>query len=497
MQARILKDVGLTDAGAAASFAPGATEGKPLSYAPDGATEDKRYDTRALQQADSAHYLHPATDHQALAQLGARIIVRGEGVYIWDSEGNRILDAMSGLWCVNVGYGRRELADAAYQQLTTLPFYNSFFNTSNVPAIELAQTLSRIAPPGFGHVFYVNSGSEGNDTVVRMVRRYWDLLGQPQRKVIISRRNAYHGSTMAGASLGGMDAMHAQGDLPIPNITHIEQPYHFENGAGIPRDEYGVLVARLLEQKILELGAERVAAFIGEPVQGAGGVIIPPETYWPEIQRICDRYGVLLVSDEVICGFGRLGYWFGCERMGTRPDLITFAKGVTSGYIPLGGVLVGERVGKVLIGKGEEFTHGFTYSGHPVACAVALENIAILSRENLVTRVREDIGPYLKQRFEALSEHPLVGQAEACGMMAALVLVKSKTPLQRFAEELKAGMVCRGHMFDSGVVMRAVGDRMIIAPPLVITRAQVDEMIALIRRSLDLTLKDARQRGWI
>jgi putrescine---pyruvate transaminase len=462
-----------------------------------GTSGTDRYDTLALRAADSAHYLHPATDHQALAEIGARIIVRGDGIYIWDSEGNRILDAMSGLWCVNVGYGRRELADAAYRQLTTLPFYNSFFNTSNVPAIELGSKLAQLSPPGFNYVFFTGSGSEGNDTIVRMVRRYWDLVGQPQRKVIISRRNAYHGSTVAGASLGGMDSMHAQGDLPIPNITHIEQPYHFENGAGLSRDEYGALAARRLEEKILELGADRVAAFIGEPVQGAGGVIIPPDTYWPEIQRICDRYGILLVSDEVICGFGRLGHWFGCERMGTRPDLITFAKGVTSGYIPLGGVLVGERVAKALIEKGEEFAHGFTYSGHPVACAVALENIAIIERERLVSRVRDDIGPYLKRHFEALQDHPLVGQAEACGLMAALVLVKSKAPLERFAEELKVGMVCRGHMFGNGIVMRAVGDRMIIAPPLVITRPQIDEMMALIRRCLDLTLKDVKQRGWI
>jgi len=455
------------------------------------------YDTRALRAADSAHYLHPATDHKLLAEAGARIVVRGEGIYIWDSDGNRILDGMSGLWCVNVGYGRRELADAAYRQLNALPFYNSFFNTSNVPAITLAATLARISPPQFNHVFFAGSGSEGNDTVVRLVRRYWDLMGQPQRKVIISRRNAYHGSTMAGASLGGMEAMHAQGDLPIPNITHIEQPYHFENGAGMAPDEYGRLAARRLEEKIRELGPGRVAAFIGEPVQGAGGVIIPPATYWPEIQRICDRHGILLVSDEVICGFGRLGHWFGCERMGTRPDLITFAKGVTSGYVPLGGVLVAERVARVIIDKGEEFAHGFTYSGHPVACAVANENIAIIEREHLVQRVRDDVGPYLKRHFEALQEHPLVGQAEACGMLAALVLVKNKLPLERFAEDLKVGMVCRGHMFDNGIVMRAVGDRMIVAPPLVITHAQIDEMIGLIRRCLDLTLKDLKQRGWI
>ena len=245
-----------------------------------------QYDTAALQREDSAHYLHPFTEHKSLEKMGARIIVRGDGIYIWDSEGKRILDGMSGLWCVNVGYGRKELAEAAYRQLLELPFYNSFFNTSNIPAIKLATELTRVAPPGFQHVFFTGSGSEGNDTILRMVRHYWASEGQPQRKVIISRINAYHGSTMAGASLGGMDAMHAQGDLPIPNITHIEQPYHFDNGAGLSSEEYGLLAARRLEEKILELGADRVAAFIGEPVQGAGGVIIPPATYWPEIHHV-------------------------------------------------------------------------------------------------------------------------------------------------------------------------------------------------------------------
>lgn len=455
------------------------------------------YDTVALQREDSSHYLHPFTDHQALAAMGARVVVRGEGIYIWDSEGNKILDGMSGLWCVNVGYGRKELADAAYQQLRQLPFYNSFFNTSNVPAIKLASALVEVAPAGFEHVFFTGSGSEGNDTILRMVRRYWDIEGQPQRKIVISRHNAYHGSTVAGASLGGMQGMHEQGDLPIPGIVHIEQPYHFENGNGLSVEEYGVVAARRLEEKILELGPERVAAFIGEPVQGAGGVIIPPSTYWPEIQRICDKYGILLWSDEVICGFGRLGQWFGAQVMGFRPDVITFAKGVTSGYIPMGGVLVGERLGRALIEKGGEFNHGFTYSGHPVAAAVALENLAIVKRERLVERVREDIGPYLKQKFEALMEHPLVGLAESCGLVAGLNLVKSKRPLQTFDPKLAVGMICRGYMFGNGVIMRAVGDRMIIAPPLVITRAQIDEMIGLIRLCLDKTHADLRKRGWL
>jgi putrescine aminotransferase len=406
---------------------------------------------------------------------------------------------MSGLWCVNVGYGQQALIDAATRQLKELPFYNAFFQTATPPAIELAELLAEVTPPQFQHVFFSGSGSEGNDTVLRMVRRYWDILGQPGRQVIISRKNAYHGSTMAGASLGGMSGMHAQGGLPIPGIVHIEQPYWFDNAPdGMSRDDFGVLAAGWLEDKILELGADKVAAFIGEPIQGAGGVIIPPATYWPEIQRICDRHGILLVSDEVITGFGRTGRWFGCETMGFKPDLMTFAKGVTSGYVPLGGVMVGNRVAKVLIEQGGEFNHGYTYSGHPVACAVALANIRLVRELGLVERVREDLGPYLAAGFEQLQAHPLVGEAQTCGLMGALLLVKDKTGRDgrgiAFDAALEVGMICRGHCFANGLIMRAVGDRMIIAPPLVITRAQIDEMLALIRRCLDLTWADVRTR---
>ena len=320
-------------------------------------------DTARIQTLDSAHFLHPFTDFKDLSAKGARVMTRGEGIYVWDSEGVKVLDAMSGLWCVNVGYGRRELADAAHHQMMTLPYYNSFFQTTNVPAVTLAAKLAQLAPNAgersFRHVFYSSSGSESNDSNVRMVRRYWDLLGEPQRKIIISRQNAYHGSTMAGASLGGMSGMHAQGDLPIPNIKHIGQPYYFENARkGETKDEFGIRAAGWLEEEILALGPQRVAAFIAEPIQGAGGVIIPPATYWPEIQRIVDKYGILLISDEVICAFGRLGRWFGYEYFGYKPDLVTFAKAVTSGYIPLGGVMVGDRVAKVLIDKGGEFYNG-------------------------------------------------------------------------------------------------------------------------------------------
>ena len=459
-------------------------------------------DTAHIQALDSAHFLHPFTDFKDLNARGARVMTRAEDIYVWDSEGKKVLDGMSGLWCVNVGYGRKEIADAAYQQMMTLPYYNSFFQTTNVPAARLAARLASLAPNvgdrSFNHVFFSSSGSESNDSNVRMVRRYWDLLGQPQRKVIIGRLNGYHGSTMAGASLGGMSGMHAQGDLPIPNITHIDQPYYFENGKpGESAEDFGLRAAGWLEAKILELGADKVAAVIAEPVQGAGGVIIPPSTYWPEIQRIVDQYGILLISDEVICAFGRLGHWFGYEKFGYKPDLVTFAKAVTSGYVPLGGVMVGNRVADVLIEKGGEFNHGYTYSGHPVACAVALANLDIMERERLPQRVHDDIGPYLALRFKELQEHPLVGDAETCGFVGGLVLVKNKQTRERFNGDLGVGMVCRGHCFGNGLIMRAVGDRMIIAPPLTMTHAQIDEMMDLIVKCLDLTHADVAENGWL
>ena len=455
--------------------------------------------TQQWQAADAAHFLHPFTDHAALAQRGARVIVRGDGIYLWDSDGQRLLDAMSGLWCVNVGYGEPALVDAATRQLRELPFYNAFFQTTTKPAIALAEALSGIAPPGFAHVFFTNSGSEANDTVVRMVRRYWDVTGRPERQVVISRRNAYHGSTMAGASLGGMAAMHAQGGLPIPGIEHIEQPYWWDHGRplGLSRDDFGVAAARWLDAAIERIGAHRVAAFIGEPVQGAGGVIVPPPTYWPEIERICRRRDILLVADEVITGFGRSGRWFGCDAMGFTPDLISFAKGVTSGYMPLGGVLVGDRVARALIDRGGEFTHGYTYSGHPVACAVGLANLALIGELGLVERVRDDLAPCLADTYAALADHPLVGDAQTWGLMGALLLVRDKASGAPFADDAEVGLLCRGHCFANGLVMRAVGPRMIVAPPLVITREQIGEMAALIRCCLDLTLADARSRGWL
>jgi putrescine aminotransferase len=304
---------------------------------------------------------------------------------------------------------------------------------------------------------------------------------------IISRKNAYHGSTVAAASLGGMKPMHEQSGLPIPGIEHVEQPYWFGSDRSMTPDEFGIAAARSIEDKINEIGPDKVAAFIGEPVQGAGGVIIPPDTYWPEVQRICDEYGILLISDEVICGFGRMGEWFGADYYGTRPDFMPFAKGVTSGYLPLGGVMISDRVANVLIDKGGEFYHGYTYSGHPAACAVAIENIRILQRENLVDRVKNDIGPYLAKRWHKLAEHPLVGETRMLGLLGALELVKSKDPIERFEEKQGVGTICRDFLVNNGLVMRAVGDTIVCAPPFTLSHEEADELIEKTWKCLDLT----------
>jgi len=446
--------------------------------------------TEDWQELDRRHHLHPFTDHKGLRAKGSRIITRAEGVYLWDSEGNRYLDGMAGLWNVNIGYGRRELADAAHRQLLELPYYNNFFQTTHPPAVELAEVLAGITPAQFNNVFFAGSGSEANDTVVRMVRRYWDVQGQPDRLVIISRENAYHGSTVAGASLGGMKLMHAQGGLPIPDIVHIMEPYWYGKGGDMDPASFGLKAARALEEKILEIGPARVAAFIGEPIQGAGGVIIPPDSYWPEIQRICRQYDILLVADEVISGFGRTGHWFGSEHYDIHADLMSIAKGISSGYLPIGGVMVSDRVADVLIHGGGEFFHGYTYSGHPAACAVALENIRLLGEEGIIQRVAEDTGPYLQARWAELAEHPLVGEARGVAFLGALELVKDKTTRERFPGKGEVGMTCREHCFGNGLVMRAVGDTMIISPPLVMTRPQIDELVEKARQCLDLTARD-------
>lgn len=444
-------------------------------------------------RADGAHHMHPFCEVGDIKQNGSKVITDADGVYVTDSDGNRYLDGMAALWCTNVGYGRKELAEAAYEQMVRMPFYNTFFKSTTMPAVELSQTLAELAPEHLNHVFYASSGSEANDTIVRMVRHYWNVRGKPNKKTFISREYAYHGSTMAAASLGGMDGMHKLSDLPLPGFAHVMPPYHYVYGKGMDEDAFGLAAAKAVEDKIVELGADNVGAFIGEPIMGAGGVIIPPKTYWPEIQRICKEHDILLIADEVICGFGRTGNWFGSDALDIAPDLMPIAKGLTSGYLPLSGVFVHDRIIDTLMNAGE-FQHGFTYSGHPVSSAVALANIDIIKNEGLVEKVRDETGPYIASKLEPLKDHPLVGEIRHIGMFGALELSNDKANHGLFEPMGEVGIMGRNNCYAEGLIMRPVRDSLVFSPPLVISTSEIDEMIEKLGRALDKTWEQVQDR---
>lgn len=450
--------------------------------------------TAELQAIDAAHHMHPFTNDGELKQKGARVITSAKGIWLRDSEGEEVLDAMAGLWCVNIGYGNESIAEVAARQMRELPYYNTFFQTTHVPAIALAQKLAQLAPGDLNHVFYANGGSDANDTNIRMVRTYWAEKGQPERDVIISRWNAYHGSTIGGTSLGGMKGMHGQGSLPIPGIEFIDQPHWYAEGGDTSPEEFGLERAQQLEAKIKEVGPEKVAAFIGEPVQGAGGVIVAPDGYWAEIQRICKKYDILLIVDEVITGFGRTGNWFGSQTLDLTPDIMTVAKGLSSGYAPIGASIVSDKVASVLAGT--EFNHGYTYSGHPVACAVALENLRIMEEEGIVDHVRDVAAPYLADKWHSLADHPMVGETKIVGLMASLALTPDKSTRAPFASDPgTVGFLTRERCFANNLIMRHVGDRMIISPPLVITTDEIDILIERARKSLDEAYEVVKEKG--
>lgn len=455
----------------------------------------QNYSLKQLQEIDAAHHLHPFTDHKDLRDAGSCMITRAEGPFVYDSEGNEILDGMAGLWCVNVGYGRNELAEAAYAQMKELPYYNSFFKCTTPTPVLLARKLAEIAPANMNQVFYGSSGSEANDTALRLVRHYWTLEGKPQKNRIISRNWAYHGSTITGTSLGGMAAMHGQLNGAVPNIVHVMPPYAFELARpGESDHDFGLRAAKTVEDAILEAGADNVAAFIGEPVMGAGGVKIAPDSYWPEIQRICRKHDVLLMLDEVITGYGRTGEWFAAQSLGIEADTITTAKALTSGYQPLSALLVGDRIASTLVEKGGEFYHGYTYSGHPVACAVALANLDIIEKEGLIERVREETGPYLAKALkERLAGHGIVGEVRSIGLMAAIEIVKDKGSRARFENGGYAAATVRDHAIANGMMMRAVGDTMILSPPLIWTKDTIDMACERIGKALDLAERDLRK----
>lgn len=440
----------------------------------------------SLARLDRDHHLHPFTDPKVLIEEGGPTVIEsGRGCVLVDEDGRQYLDAMAGLWCVNVGYGRQELARVAAEQMEKLAYYNAFFKTTTPPAAALAGKLAALMPEGLDHVVFANSGSEAIDSIIRFCRHFWALEGKPDKWVMIGREEGYHGSTMAAISLGQMEAMQAQGRLPLPGFEHVNAPYAFHHAPDADPESFAETAAGWIEARIEMVGADTVAAVVVEPVQGAGGVIIPPAGYLKRVQEICRRHDVLFVLDEVVSAFGRLGAWSAAERFGLSPDMMALAKGLSSGYQPISAVMIGERVARAFIDKGRDLAHGFTYSGHPVAAAVALENLAIIEREHLIERVRDDLEPYFANALARLRDHPMVGETRSLGLIGAVELVQQRSPRLLFDPPGIVGAVVRNQMQQRGVILRAVRDALVIAPPFVVSHAEIDRVVDTLRAVLD------------
>lgn len=447
--------------------------------------------TQFWQSQDADHHLHPFTSHPGLRERGVRMITSAKGVYLYDSEGQKIIDGMAGLWCTQIGYGNEELAEVAYKTMKDLSYYNLFFMTSTPPATELAAKIAEKTPEGLSQVLFACSGSEAVDSAYKLIKYYWNLKNKPNRKHFIARVGAYHGSTTVAASLSGLFGMHPQFDLPLPGIHHVgPTPHWYKHGGNMTPEDFTDHCVQAVEDKILELGPDNVAAFVGEPIMGAGGMMPPPPGYWPKMEAVCRKYGILLWADEVICGWGRTGEWFGSDYYGITPDVMTMAKGLSSGYQPISAVALGGDIAKEIANSNDEMVHGFTYSGHPVAAAVALKNIEILERDGLVGEPAYPKRDYFQQQIQTLADHPLVGEVRGVGFLGAIELIKTKETRTPFPSDLNVGYKCREHCFNNGLVMRAVGDSMILCPPLIISNAEIDELVSKARMALDLTAQE-------
>lgn len=439
---------------------------------------------------DIAYMLHPNTNARRHEDVGPIIMDRGEGIYVYDDQGNRYIEALAGLWSVGVGFGEKRLADAAHRQMQRLPYYHTFTHKSNEPAILLAERLVKMTPPSVSKVFFTNSGSEANDTVVKMVWYFNNARGKPEKKTFISRHSAYHGITMASGSLTGLPVNHRDFDLPILPVKHLTCPHHWRNAApGESEEAFATRLAAELEATILEAGPETVAAFIGEPLMGAGGVIPPPATYWQKMQAVCRKYDVLLVADEVINGFGRLGTLFACEHYGIEPDILVLSKQLTSSYLPLAAIVISDAVYQGIAGNSAKigvFGHGFTASGHPVATAVANENLDIIEEKQLVANAAR-VGPVMQAALRRFAGHPLVGEVRGEGLIAAVELVADKAAKTRFDPVGKVGMTLFNKAHGHGLIVRSIGDVIAFCPPMIITEAEVADMVARFGRALDDT----------
>ena len=440
------------------------------------------FDIAQLRALDAAHHLHPFTDHAAMHKQGTHVIRSAKGCTLVDETGRELLDALAGLWCVNIGYGRDEIRAAVDAQMREVAFYPSFFNTSTEPTIRLAARLAELVPRGLGHVIFSNSGSEANETALKLARAYWKLRGQPDKKKVLSRTYAYHGVGLATTSLTGLPSCLDPFDLPLPGFLHVPGPLAY--GSELSPSDYGKWCLEQTERAIAREGASTIGAMFVEPIQGAGGVIVPPDGYLAQLRELCRRNEILFVADEVITGFGRLGAWFASELWSLQPDLMTVAKGITSGYVPLGATFAQGEIAGTLAGGGY-LAHGFTYTGHPVACAAALANLEVLAREKLVERVRDDVGPRFQQQLAKLRAHPAVAETRGFALIGAFEMRKPpRGPLANAAPNA-LGPALHALCREEGVIVRGIRDLGAMSPPFVVTHGELDEMFARTTRALD------------
>ncbi|HEY0441104.1 MAG TPA: aspartate aminotransferase family protein [Xanthobacteraceae bacterium] len=440
--------------------------------------------------------LHPNTNLATLPQTGPLILERGEGCFVYDTDGKAYLEGMAGLWCTSLGYGNEELADTAAAQMRKLPYSHLFGGRSHDPAIELAEKLKEIAPVPISKVFFCASGSEANDTQVKLVWYMNNALGRPRKKKIISRLKAYHGVTVASASLTGLPNNHIDFDLPIAGILHTSCPHHYRYAQdGESEEDYATRLASELEEMILREGPETVAAFIAEPIMGAGGVLVPPKTYFEKITAVCRKYDIYMIDDEVICGFGRLGAMFGGPLLGYRADSLTVAKALSSAYMPIAAVMIPETMYQAMVDESRKigvFGHGYTYSGHPVAAAVAVKTLEIYARDRIVEKVAAK-APRFQARLRALGDHPLVGEARGMGLVGAVEMVADKPSRRSFDPKQGVGPRCVRFAEEEGLILRPLGDAVSICPPLIISEDEIDLLFDRLTRALDRTLDWAKR----
>lgn len=439
-------------------------------------------------QKDVAHVVHPYSNLDAHEQRGPVVITRGDGCYVEDEDGKRYLEGMSGLWCASLGFSEQRLIDAAAKQFATLPYYHLFNHRSHPPGIALAEALTDIAPEGLNHVLFANSGSEANDAAVKLVWYYNNQLGRPQKKKIISRLYAYHGVTVASGSLTGLVHVHRDFDLPLPQVLHTDCPSYYHFGQpGETEEQFTERLANNLEQLILKEGPDTVAAFIAEPINGSGGVIVPPKGYFERVQAILKKYDILFIVDEVICGFGRTGQMFGSDTFQLKPDMMTVAKGLSAAYQPISGLLLTDAIHDALKAgsrKHGAFAHGLTYAAHPVAAAVALETLNVYRERDIVGHVQQ-VAPYFFERLNTLRDHPLVGEVRGTGLLAAVEITADKQTKAPFPPEAAIGAWIQNRAMEYGVIVRAIANCVALCPPLIVEREHIDKLVNGLARALD------------